>query len=74
MKIGIFGKVLKQSDIDFIKQLLFLLVQRKHELWVHHSYFLQLKEKQLFVHLQSFEDTDVKAGFLDCLFSIGGMQ
>lgn len=72
MKIGIFGKVLKQSDIDFIKQLLSLLLQRKHELWVHHSYFLQLEKQQMTDNLQSFEDENVKAGFLDCLFSIGG--
>ena len=72
MKIGIFGKVLKQSDIDFIQKLLSLLLQRKHELWVYHSYFLQLQKKNLTANLQYFEDVDVKAGFLDCLFSIGG--
>ncbi|MEZ4886720.1 MAG: NAD kinase [Chitinophagales bacterium] len=72
MKIGIFGKLLKQSDLDFVKELLALLLQRKHELWVHHSYFLQLEEQQLSAHLHSFEDADVRVGFLDCLFSIGG--
>ncbi|MFK7904301.1 MAG: NAD kinase [Chitinophagales bacterium] len=72
MNIGIFGKVLKQSDIDFVSELLSLLLQRNHALWVHHSYFLQLEEENLTTNLQSFEDADVKAGFLDCLFSIGG--
>ncbi len=72
MNIGIFGKVLKQSDLDFVRELLSLLLQRNHALWVHHSYFLQLEEQNLTRDLQSFEDADVKAGFLDCLFSIGG--
>ncbi len=72
MKIGIFGKVLKKSDLDFVKQLLTFLHQRKHALWVHHSYFLQLEAQNLTENVQSFQDEDVKAGFLDCLFSIGG--
>ncbi len=72
MKIGIFGKVLKQSDIDFVKQLLALLLQRKHEVWVYHSYFLQLEEEGMTSQLLSFEDAEVKPRFLDCLFSIGG--
>ena len=72
MKIGIFGKILKKSDLDFIEALLCLLLQRKHELWVHHSYFLQLEAEGLSANLQSFQDVDVEADFLDCLFSIGG--
>lgn len=72
MKIGIFSKVLKKSDLDFVKQLLALLHQRKHSLWVYHSYFLQLEAENLTENTRCFQDEDVKAGFLDCLFSIGG--
>lgn len=72
MKIGIFGKILKQSDIGFVKQLLALLLQRQHEIWVYQSYFLQLEEVGLTDQLKSFEEAEVKSDFLDCLFSIGG--
>ncbi len=73
MQIAIFGRVLKDRDLKFVKDFISLLVKRGNELWINESYLAQIKQK--IADLPPIKAYDIKHGLqveVEFLFSIGG--
>lgn len=73
MRIGIYSRVLKTDDIEFLQQLLLLLNERNMQVLVYDDYYQQLKQcLPLFNTVQAFSGNESLSDNIDYILSIGG--
>ncbi len=73
MRIGIYSRVLKTDDIEFLHQLLLLLNERNMQVLVYDDYYQQLNQiLPLFNTVQTFSGSESLSDNIDYMLSIGG--
>ncbi|MBK9458355.1 MAG: NAD kinase [Sphingobacteriales bacterium] len=73
MRIGIYSRVLKTDDIEFLHQLLLLLNERNMQVLVYDDYYQQLNQSlPLFNTVQTFSGNESLSDNIDYILSIGG--
>jgi NAD+ kinase len=73
MRIGIYSRVLKTDDIEFLQQLLLLLNERNMQVLVYDDYYQQLNQSlPLFNTVQTFSGSESLSDNIDYILSIGG--
>ncbi|MBP7534308.1 MAG: NAD kinase [Chitinophagales bacterium] len=73
MRIGIYSRVLKTDDIEFLQQLLLLLNERNMQVLVYDDYYQQLNQSlPLFNTVQTFSGNESLSDNIDYILSIGG--
>lgn len=73
MRIGIYSRVLKTDDIEFLHQLLLLLNERNMQVLVYDDYYQQLNQSlPLFNTVQTFSGSESLSDNIDYILSIGG--
>ncbi|MBP6664543.1 MAG: NAD kinase [Chitinophagales bacterium] len=73
MRIGIYSRVLKTDDLEFLHQLLQLLNERNIQVLVYNDYYQQLNQiLPLFNTVQTFGNNELLSNHIDYMLSIGG--
>lgn len=73
MKVGIYGRNIKDQDAAYIRELFSLFEQKKVELVIFEDFFNQIKDKGITKNQYNlFKDHSDIVGKLDFLISIGG--
>lgn len=74
MKIGIYGRVLKEEHLAFVCQFLQTLVERGIQIYIYNGYWEQMsnqEQKKLAITETFTRETDLR-NQIDCMISIGG--